>query len=78
METWEAQKRVVYRPRFGRPEAQEGAGKALIGLSAGRKKTGAGIRIFCKVCKNWLHFEEDERAYFCKVHPSKMGQILQC
>ena len=60
METWKAQKRVVYRPRFGRLEAQEDGGEALIGLSAGRKKTGAGIRIFCKVCKNWLHFEEDE------------------
>ena len=57
METWKAQKRVVYRPRFGRLEAQEDGGEALIGLSAGRKKTGAGIRIFCKVCKN---FEEDE------------------
>ena len=55
METWEAQRRVVYRP-----EAQEDGGEAFIGLSAGRKKTGAGIRIFCKVCKNWLHFEEDE------------------
>ena len=60
METWKAQKRVVYRPRFWRLEAREDGGEALIGLSAGRKKTGAGIRIFCKVCKNWLHFEEDE------------------
>ena len=73
METWEAQKRVVYRPRFGRPEAQEGAGEAFIGLSAGRKKTGAGIRIFCKVCKNWLHFEEDELRglTFAKCIPQK-------
>ena len=60
METWKAQKRVVYRPRFGRLEAPEDGGEAFIGLSAGWKKTRAGIRIFCKVCKNWLHFEEDE------------------
>ena len=45
----------------------------FIGLSAGRKKTGAGIRIFCKVCKNWLHFEEDELRglTFAKCIPQK-------
>ena len=77
METWKAQKRVVYRPRFGRLEAPEDGGEALIGLSAGRKKTGAGIRIFCKVCKNWLHFEEDELRglTFAKCIPQKWVKL---